>query len=182
VFSALVIISSFYPVQVSISSLILIQQLSDFCYDSSSAPSPAQVSSPSAPYYAIYSVFSALFYHQLFLSCGLMQVSISSLVLIQQFPDFCYDSVSAPSHAQVSFSSLLSHLLHVSVLFIISSFYPVQVSISSRLLPSQEVQAVKTNIGLVVLTNISIFLFLIQVSITKKAYRNCRVKILYISF
>jgi hypothetical protein len=44
----------------------------------------------------------------------------------------------------------------------------VQVSISSRLLPSQEVQAVKTNIGLVVLTNISIFLFLIQVSITKK--------------
>jgi hypothetical protein len=44
----------------------------------------------------------------------------------------------------------------------------VQVSISSRLLPSQEVQAVKTNIGLVVLTNISIFLFLIQVSITEK--------------
>jgi hypothetical protein len=44
----------------------------------------------------------------------------------------------------------------------------VQVSISSRLLPSQEVQAVKTNIGLVVLTNISIFLFLIQVNITKK--------------
>jgi hypothetical protein len=55
-----------------------------------------------------------------------------------------------------------------SVLFIINSFYPVKVSISSRLLPSQEVQAVKTNIGLVVLTNISIFLFLIQVSITKK--------------
>lgn len=53
-------------------------------------------------------------------------------------------------------------LLPLLIITVFGTVNYCKVSISSRLMRSQEVQAVKTNIGLVVLTNMSIFLFLIQ--------------------
>jgi hypothetical protein len=38
-------------------------------------------------------------------------------------------------------------------------------------MPTQEIQAIKTNIGLVILTNMSIFLFLIQVRLSSYLLR-----------
>ena len=133
-FSVLFIISSFYLVQVSICSLILIQKLPIFCYDWPSAPSPAQVSFSSLSH--LLRVFCSV-YHQLLLSCAgvhqfpylnpttlwfllwliissfyPVQVSLCFLILIQQLPNFCYDWSSAHSPAQVSISPLfLGHRL-----------------------------------------------------------------------
>jgi len=53
-------------------------------------------------------------------------------------------------------------ILPLLVLTIFGTVNYCKISISSRLMPRHEVTAVKTNIGLVVLTNISIFIFLIQ--------------------
>jgi len=53
-------------------------------------------------------------------------------------------------------------ILPLLILTIFGTVNYCKVSISSRLIPTYEVAGIKTNIGLVVLSNISIFIFLIQ--------------------